>query len=105
MSAQGGSLLIEAREGTSPPLFHLHWAGRHTASIHIQLQDGVDAHCERARTAGAVIQREPATQPYGDRVYTCLDLEGHSWSVGQTVEDLTPQQMATATGREIKDRL
>ena len=31
MSAQGGSLLIEAREGTSPPLFHLHWAGRHTA--------------------------------------------------------------------------
>lgn len=32
MSADGGSLLIEAREETSPPRFHLHWAGHHTAT-------------------------------------------------------------------------
>lgn len=31
MSAAGGSLLIEAREATSPPKFHLHWAGGRTA--------------------------------------------------------------------------
>ena len=31
MSVAGGSLLIEAREEASPPRFHLHWAGRHTA--------------------------------------------------------------------------
>jgi hypothetical protein len=31
MSAAGGSLIIEAREETSPPRFQLHWAGRHTA--------------------------------------------------------------------------
>ncbi|HEX7758421.1 MAG TPA: VOC family protein [Caulobacteraceae bacterium] len=79
--------------------------GRHTASVHLQLSDGLDAHCERARAAGAVIQREPATQPYGDRVYTCLDLEGHPWSIGQTIEELTAQQMAAATGRDIREKL
>jgi hypothetical protein len=31
MSANGGSLIIEARAETSPPRFQLHWAGRHTA--------------------------------------------------------------------------
>jgi hypothetical protein len=31
MSADGGSLVVEAREEASPPLFQLHWAGRHTA--------------------------------------------------------------------------
>ena len=31
LSVHGGSLIIEAREATSPPRFQLHWAGRHTA--------------------------------------------------------------------------
>ena len=31
MSVDGGSLVIEAREEASPPLFQLHWAGKHTA--------------------------------------------------------------------------
>ena len=31
MSVNGGSLIVEAREETSPPRFLLHWAGRHTA--------------------------------------------------------------------------
>ena len=77
------------------------WNGRHTASTHIQLSDGIDAHFERARTAGAVITREPATQPYGDRVYVCNDPEGHQWSFGQTMKTMTPEEMAKATGREI----
>jgi uncharacterized glyoxalase superfamily protein PhnB len=40
--------------------------------------DDVDAHCERARAAGATILREPAAEPYG-RVYSAADLEGHRW--------------------------
>ena len=59
--------------------------GRQTGHVHVQLHGGIDALCERARGAGANIQREPADQPYGDRVFTCLDPEGHSWSFGQTV--------------------
>ena len=31
MAANGGSMIIEAREETLPPRFQLHWAGQHTA--------------------------------------------------------------------------
>ena len=46
--------------------------------------DDADAHCERARAAGAAITTEPATQDYGedywsDRSYETRDLEGHYW--------------------------
>ena len=79
--------------------------GRRTGSTHIQLKRGIDAHCERARAAGAKIEREPADQPYGDRVYTCCDLEGHSWSFGQTIAVLSQDEMAAATGRDVKASL
>lgn len=81
----------------SPAMF----GGRSSQSTHVQLQADLDAHCERARAAGARIEREPATMPYGDRVYTCLDPEDHPWSFGLTVEALTPEQMAKATGKTI----
>lgn len=45
--------------------------------VHVTVDD-VDAHCERARAAGATILREPATEPYG-RLYNVADLEGHRW--------------------------
>jgi uncharacterized glyoxalase superfamily protein PhnB len=79
--------------------------GRRTGSVHIQLPGDIDAHCERARAAGAIIDREPADQPYGDRVYTCRDPEGHSWSFGQTIATLSRDEMAAATGRDIKAAL
>ena len=52
--------------------------------------DDVDAHCERARAAGAKIAIEPATQDYGedywtDRSYQAEDLEGHRWWFMQRV--------------------
>jgi PhnB protein len=40
--------------------------------------DDVDAHLDRAKSAGAVMD-EPETQPYGFRVYRVLDPEGHRW--------------------------
>ncbi len=40
--------------------------------------ENVDSHCERARSAGATILREPKTEPYG-RLYNAADLEGHRW--------------------------
>jgi uncharacterized glyoxalase superfamily protein PhnB len=81
----------------SPAMF----GGRTSQSTHVQLTGGLDAHCDQARAAGARIGREPATQPYGDRVYTCLDLEDHPWSFGQTMTEMTPDQMAAATGHAI----
>ncbi len=39
----------------------------------------VDAHFRRAREAGAMIEEEPETKPWGDRMYTARDPEGHQW--------------------------
>jgi uncharacterized glyoxalase superfamily protein PhnB len=46
--------------------------------------DDADAHCARARAAGAKIIDEPETHDYGeeywsDRTYRAEDLEGHNW--------------------------
>src|SRR5918995_2213992 len=43
----------------------------------------VDAHCERARAAGATILREPEEPGIGFRIYSAEDPEGHRWMFGQ----------------------
>jgi PhnB protein len=45
--------------------------------VHVEV-DGIDAHYERARAAGATILREPEDLPFG-RLYSAADLEGHRW--------------------------
>jgi uncharacterized glyoxalase superfamily protein PhnB len=75
--------------------------GRRTGSIHVQVPDGLDALCEQARAAGAKIEREPADQPYGDRVFTCLDPERHAWSFGQTIVAMSADEMSAATGHKV----
>jgi PhnB protein len=40
--------------------------------------DDLDAHCERARAAGARILTEPESTPHG-RQYRVEDPEGHRW--------------------------
>ena len=44
--------------------------------------DDVDAHCARAREAGAEILMDPVDQDYGSRDYMARDLEGNVWSFG-----------------------
>jgi MerR family transcriptional regulator, thiopeptide resistance regulator len=41
--------------------------------------DDLDAHYERARSAGARIDSTPVDQPYGQREYGARDPEGHRW--------------------------
>jgi uncharacterized glyoxalase superfamily protein PhnB len=41
--------------------------------------DDVDAHYDRARAAGALIESRPIDQPYGQREYGARDIEGHRW--------------------------
>lgn len=104
-TAFGDGLLMVVgppRPGVASPLDQ---SGVTSASVHVQLAEGIDALCERARKAGARIQREPEDQPYGDRVFTCVDLEGHAWSFGQTVRILTLAETAAATGHDIRESL
>jgi uncharacterized glyoxalase superfamily protein PhnB len=79
--------------------------GVNTQSIHIQLPADLDAHCERARAAGAVIVREPADQIYGDRSYMAIDPEGHVWTFGQTIKTLSLEEMSQAGGVAVRETL
>ena len=59
--------------------------------------DDVEAHCERARKAGAKILDEPTTSDYGDdywsdRSYRAEDPEGHQWWFMQRLRDPRPKK-------------
>jgi len=81
--------------------------GKNTQTVHVQLAQGedIDAHCERARKAGAEILQEPATQFYGDRTYRARDPEGHIWTFGVTEKRMTPEEWDKASGLTTKKRL
>lgn len=76
--------------------------GKMTQTVHIQLKDeDVDAHCERARKAGAEILMEPEMQFYGDKTYRCKDPEGHIWTVSQTRETVSIEEMERRSGLKV----
>jgi uncharacterized glyoxalase superfamily protein PhnB len=79
--------------------------GINTQFVRIHLQDGLDAHCERARAAGARIVDEPTDQFYGSRTYRALDPEGHVWNFSQEVREVTGEEMEKATGLKIHTSL
>lgn len=79
--------------------------GNNTQCLHVQMASGLDAHCERARAAGAVIAEEPKDEFYGDRTYRCVDLEGHVWTFAQKVKELTVAEMEKAGNVVIKSSL
>lgn len=62
-------------------------AGGNTQNLFVYVDD-VEAHCARARAAGARITAEPKVTDYGeeywsDRVYGCEDPGGHHWWFGE----------------------
>lgn len=69
-----------------------------TQTVHMHLTEDIDAHCERARAAGAEILQEPDTQFYGDRTYRARDPEGHIWTFSQTVKTMAPAEWDKAMG-------
>src|SRR5215510_6087245 len=75
--------------------------GANTQSVHVQLPAGLDAHCERARAAGAAILAEPEDQFYGDRTYRVLDVEGHHWTFGAYARDVSRAEAEAAIGQPI----
>lgn len=64
--------------------------GPGTAMLYVALEDeaAVDAHCERARAAGAEIVLGPASKEYGGRDYTARDPEGNLWTFGSYAPEL-----------------
>jgi uncharacterized glyoxalase superfamily protein PhnB len=61
--------------------------GANTQNMFVYVDD-IEAHCRRAREAGAKITSEPKTTDYGeeywtDRSYGCEDIGGHHWWFAQ----------------------
>lgn len=79
--------------------------GAGTQFLRINMASGLDAHCERARAAGARITQEPQDQFYGARVYRALDPEGHVWNFSQEVAAPSRAEMEAATGLKFHDSI
>jgi uncharacterized glyoxalase superfamily protein PhnB len=96
--AFGDGLIMVA--GTAAKSAHPEWTwrkspreagGANTQTLFIYVDD-VEAHCARARAAGAVVTDEPKTSDYGDdywsdRSYGCVDPGGHHWWIAQRLRD------------------
>lgn len=75
--------------------------GVNTQVVHVLLQGDLDAHCERARAAGAQIIGEPTDQFYGDRTYRVADVEGHWWTFAVHVRNVSRGDAEKAIGQPI----
>jgi uncharacterized glyoxalase superfamily protein PhnB len=76
--------------------------GVNTQFVRIQLDDGLDAHCEHARAQGANVTDGPEDQFYGSRTYRVVDPEGHVWNFSQDVRVVSVEEMEKATGLKVR---
>lgn len=88
----GGMVMVSDASAAKRPWFQSPAAldGANTQALCVYVDD-VDAHCARAKSAGATIAREPETHDYGDdywtdRSYEAIDLEGHHWWFMQRIK-------------------
>ena len=93
----GGGVIMVATDATVPGASHPapaspHRSPRSVGGANTQALfgyvDDIEAHCQRARAAGAKILTEPTTTDYGadhwtDRGYEAEDPEGHRWWFAQ----------------------
>ena len=80
-------MINRARPGRSSPA----QIGCGTQSLTIFVSD-VDAHLERAKSAGAKIVEELHETMYGERQYGAEDLEGHHWLFSRHVKHVSPEE-------------
>ena len=98
----GAQMLLGAAcvmvHGTRPGSASPSAIGCRTSSLTVLLDD-VDAHFERAKTAGAKIVEEPHETVYGREFqYAAEDPEGHLWIFGATRATWVPREWgATVT--------
>ena len=103
----GASTLMVGNEWSDDHRSPANLGGKNSQTVHVQLDAGedIDAHCKKARAAGAEIIAEPETQFYGDRTYRARDPEGHIWTFGVTVAVKTAAEWDAEGGFTTKTRL
>jgi uncharacterized glyoxalase superfamily protein PhnB len=97
----GGATIMIGNEWSENHASPASIGAKNTQSVHIYIAADVDAHCARARAAGAEILAEPETQFYGARTYRCRDPEGHIWTVSADVEVVSTDEMEARSGLTI----
>jgi uncharacterized glyoxalase superfamily protein PhnB len=80
----GGLIMVSGPKPKFPALQSPRASGGHNTQTLMVYVDDVQAHCKRAREAGARITDEPSTHDYGeeywaDLSYGCEDVGGHNW--------------------------
>jgi uncharacterized glyoxalase superfamily protein PhnB len=87
-------MLRSARTGEVSPM----QVGHSTQSLTVFVED-VDAHYQRAKSAGAKIVEELHETCYGEQQYGVKDLEGHHWLFSRHARDVSPVEWgATLAG-------
>ena len=84
----------QARPGQQSPA----QLGYGTQSLTIFVDD-VDAHCARAKAAGAKILEQPHETEYGEYQYAAEDLDGHHWLFSRHAKDRDPEEWGAVVKR------
>ena len=77
------------------PEYGLHAPGEGAdlaSSVHLHVDDA-DEMCARAVAAGATLVAPPSDEFYGERGGKVRDPFGHTWMIGHSIEQLTPEEM------------
>lgn len=89
----GDSTIMMADEAPEMEAFSLEHFGGSPVSLLIYTED-CDAMYAQSLAAGAKSLREPADQPYGDRMAGVRDPFGYKWWIATHVKDVSFEDMA-----------
>jgi len=89
----GDSVVMMADETPEASAVSVEHFGGSPVSLMIYTED-CDAVYKKALAAGAKSLREPADQPYGDRMSGVLDPFGYRWWIATHIKDVAPHEMA-----------
>ena len=98
----GNGLLMVGQEWSENHKSPASVNGKCTQTVHVELTEDIDKHCARAKAAGAEIIAAPEDQFYGDRTYRARDPEGHIWTFGMHIKDVTREEAEKASGLKIE---
>lgn len=91
----GDSVIMMADEAPQIEAFSIDHFGGSPVSLLIYTED-CDAMYKEALQAGAQSLREPADQPYGDRMSGVKDPFGYRWYISTHIKDMSFQEMTAS---------
>ncbi|WP_440222974.1 VOC family protein [Dokdonella sp. MW10] len=88
----GGTTIMLADEFPEYGLHSPSSIGNTSVTLHLHVDDA-DAVIARAVGAGATLERAPSDAFYGERSGSVRDPFGHRWSIGHSIEEVSPAEM------------